>query len=181
MVEAFQKGYQDLAEGMVVPLSALQLDKNQDEKNSLWRVVIMKHKANKKEERENKTKDEYEKKRQIIQKEKNSLFDSKLKKEKQILEKKEQIYKMREEIQTKLRIGSDNLIKKKNDDLNKMKQLRQEFNQIVETKKQEVAHRKHEIAKIIKEEKHEAQERKTRDEVIDHLFIFKNRLRGNFR
>ena len=46
MVEAFLKGYQDLAEGMVVPLSALQLDKNQDEKNSLWRVVVMKHKKN---------------------------------------------------------------------------------------------------------------------------------------
>jgi hypothetical protein len=46
MVEGFLKGYQDLAEGMVVPLSALQLDRNQDDKNSLWRVVVMKHKKN---------------------------------------------------------------------------------------------------------------------------------------
>ena len=46
MVESFQKGYQDLVEGMVLPLSALQLDKNQDEKCSLWRVIVMKHKKN---------------------------------------------------------------------------------------------------------------------------------------
>lgn len=46
MVETFQKGYQDLVEGMVLPLSALQLDKNQDEKCSLWRVIVMKHKKN---------------------------------------------------------------------------------------------------------------------------------------
>jgi hypothetical protein len=29
---------------MVLPLSALQLDNNQDERTTLWRVVIMKHK-----------------------------------------------------------------------------------------------------------------------------------------
>jgi hypothetical protein len=46
MVELFKNGYQNMADGMVLPFSALQLDKNQDEKNSLWRVVVMKHKKN---------------------------------------------------------------------------------------------------------------------------------------
>lgn len=41
--EAFLKNYHDLADNMVLPHSALQLDKGEDEKMSLFRVVIMSH------------------------------------------------------------------------------------------------------------------------------------------
>jgi len=44
MVEAFLKGYTEIAEGMVLPFSALQLDSGEDEKMTLWRVMVMKHK-----------------------------------------------------------------------------------------------------------------------------------------
>lgn len=44
MVENFQKGYMELVEGMVLPLSAEQLDSGEDEKTSLWKVVVMAHK-----------------------------------------------------------------------------------------------------------------------------------------
>ena len=41
--ENFLKNYMKLAGGMVLPLSALQLDKGEDEKTSLYRVVVMTH------------------------------------------------------------------------------------------------------------------------------------------
>jgi hypothetical protein len=44
MVETFLKGYTEIAEGMVLPFSALQLDSGEDEKMTLWRVMVMKHK-----------------------------------------------------------------------------------------------------------------------------------------
>jgi hypothetical protein len=44
MIDTFLKTYADLADGMVLPSSALQLDTGEDEKTSLWRVVIMDHK-----------------------------------------------------------------------------------------------------------------------------------------
>lgn len=44
MIESFLKGYQELAENMVLPYSALQLDSGEDEKTTLWRVIVMEHK-----------------------------------------------------------------------------------------------------------------------------------------
>ena len=44
MVEFFLKSYADLADGMVLPFSALQLDSGEDEKMTLWRVIVMEHK-----------------------------------------------------------------------------------------------------------------------------------------
>jgi V-type H+-transporting ATPase subunit C len=43
-VEAFLKGYQNLIDGFVLPASAEKLDRGDDEKMTLWRVVIMNHK-----------------------------------------------------------------------------------------------------------------------------------------
>ncbi len=46
-IDNFLKNYQSLADGFVLPYSALQLDNGEDDKMTLWRVVIM---ENKKEE-----------------------------------------------------------------------------------------------------------------------------------
>jgi V-type H+-transporting ATPase subunit C len=43
-VESFLKGYTEIAEEMVLPYSAHQLDSGEDEKMSLWRVLVMDHK-----------------------------------------------------------------------------------------------------------------------------------------
>ncbi len=44
MIPNFKKGYINLADEMVLPSSPEQLDVGEDEKMSLWRVVIMSHK-----------------------------------------------------------------------------------------------------------------------------------------
>ena len=44
MVEIFLKSYAELADGMVLPFSALQLDSGEDEKMTMWRVIVMNHK-----------------------------------------------------------------------------------------------------------------------------------------
>ena len=43
-VELFLKNYTELADEMVLPYSAHQLDSGEDEKMTLWRVVVMDHK-----------------------------------------------------------------------------------------------------------------------------------------
>ena len=134
--------------------------------NKLKLLFIEEQKANKREELEHKTKEELEKIRKNKQLEKKNLFESKLQKEKQILEKKEQIYKMREKIQTGLKIGNVNLIKKKNQDLTQMKKLQQEYNSIVEIKKNHTAQKNKKMAVSIKTQKQTAEEKKKKEEVI---------------
>ena len=44
LVESFLKNYTEIADGMVLPYSAVQLDSGEDEKMTLWRVLVMKYK-----------------------------------------------------------------------------------------------------------------------------------------
>jgi V-type H+-transporting ATPase subunit C len=43
-VESFLKGYTEIADEMVLPFSAHQLDSGEDDKMTLWRVLVMDHK-----------------------------------------------------------------------------------------------------------------------------------------
>lgn len=44
LVDQFKKQYQVIVKDCVVPFSATQLDNNEDDKMTMWRVVIMRHK-----------------------------------------------------------------------------------------------------------------------------------------
>ena len=134
--------------------------------NKLRLISIEEQKANKREERQVKTKEELEKIRKNNQTEKKNLWEAKMQKEKQIMEKKEEINQMREKIQTGLKLGSINLIKKKNEDLTQMKKLKQEYNTVVEIKKNHTAQKNKTMALTIKSQKQIADEKKKKEEVI---------------
>lgn len=44
LVDNFLRNYEKYSEGWVLPYSALQLDSNEDEKMTLWRVLVMENK-----------------------------------------------------------------------------------------------------------------------------------------
>lgn len=150
----------------------IKKDRHKNEKdalcleNKLRLLFIEEHKANKREERNVKTKDELEKIRKENQTEKKNLLEAKLIKEKQIQEKREQINQMREKIQTKLKLGSSNLIKKKNQDLTQMKKLKEEYNTVAEIKKNNIFQKNKKIAISIKTQKQIADEKRKQDDVI---------------
>lgn len=135
--------------------------------NKMKLLMLEEQKAIKREEKENKKLQELEKTRLSFYEEREKYFETKLEEEQVYLSKKDRNDKMRERLRSSLKIKSDNLYKKKNEELSKMKQIRKEINETKKIIKQEFSDRKQKLAKFIKEEKQLAEEKKKRSEVIN--------------